>query len=660
MTLPHVLRSPERFAAYHTAVLLEREHELLELDAEPSYFYGPVAEHLGVDGLTPSYEQLVRAAQGRCPLSDRSLVQQQFKSSSRRRCGTQVVFAPHKSVSLLWALAPSPESRAQIEQCCRDAAHDVVLEVCSVSQTRRGKGGKHRVDAKPLVHIDQHVLSRDGQPHLHAHATFFGIACSADGRFSALDNSVLFKRRVELSRLYENRLYVKLKNMGYQVELECHGRHPQTRAQEVPVRLCEAFSSRTKQVREHMRQRGLRGWLASAYSNLSTRNGKQTLSPERQREIWLKQATRAGVSREQIARMYPEPARSNDTRATESGVQLELSEQIRRLGRTKMFGVCSNKLAANALAREQSIQADSSLSALERLERPSWKRAVHTTKMLWKVARDRQTYREDRLRFKRSTVLLIHEPQGLDPEHLQRLERLANKARCRVLHTFENGKSQLYQMGVGPRVALRAPSRTIRPTRRVRVLAPAPVRVAHDAWEAKVFNIAEQKERLGFFRFLVPSVRLHKQHSVYVGDRVLLKRGQRAWGVSAGEFARIEKLEPGGWLFQGRNRKVTLVLEERKRLGVVRFPVKRRVVIRERELSSYVQLGYWVSTHQARQLRHHAYKANKRGSGALARAQGKQRRNRARAAQAKQLERARELTRRSARCRNMPSPTRSR
>lgn len=113
---------------------------------------GPLVGHgvwLRRHGRRGEPEQLERMLEARHPLDGR-LLGRGFAESSAR--AYDAIFSAPKSVSLLWALSPDENVRAEVV-----AAHDAAVEATlgwleqHGGATRRGEDGGHQVDAQGLT-----------------------------------------------------------------------------------------------------------------------------------------------------------------------------------------------------------------------------------------------------------------------------------------------------------------------------------------------------------------------------------------------------------------------------------------------------------------------------------------------------------------------------
>ena len=129
-----------------------------------------------------------------------------FKEGSDRQAvaGFDVQFAPSKSVSALWALAPE-DTRRRIEALHDQAIDDAFSYLDShVVFARSGSNGVRQIDAEGLIVARfQHRTSRNGDPQLHTHCAVLNrVYCPQDGKWRTLDATTLFREKHAAGAVY--------------------------------------------------------------------------------------------------------------------------------------------------------------------------------------------------------------------------------------------------------------------------------------------------------------------------------------------------------------------------------------------------------------------------------------------------------------------------
>lgn len=246
---------------------------------------------------------------GRPPEDQRELRSWISAQKSRVRqpvAGYDLVFTPPKSVSVMWALADDG-TRREIERIHKETVTDALgwieTQACF---TRTGNTSQEVQDTTGLVAtLYDHYDSRAGDPNLHTHAVVSIKVCTeSDGRWRALDGSILHRYAVPASQRYNATIMSKLHTeLGFSLAARStgHGRQDVVEIEQVPRELCEMFSSRRSEIETRRDQlvadyRAEHGRMPSPkamYSlyqqaNLDTRAGKQ--EPQTLREMqnaWL-------------------------------------------------------------------------------------------------------------------------------------------------------------------------------------------------------------------------------------------------------------------------------------------------------------------------------------------------------------------------------------
>lgn len=135
------------------------------------------------------------------------------KQDRQAVAGYDLVFAPVKSVSVLWGVADDHTSQL-VEEAHRAAWQKALLwlegEACI---TRVGTAGVAQVEANGfVVAAFDHRDSRTGDPQLHTHVTVSNKVQAADGKWRALDARVLHSLGVAASERYNSQLEEELRN----------------------------------------------------------------------------------------------------------------------------------------------------------------------------------------------------------------------------------------------------------------------------------------------------------------------------------------------------------------------------------------------------------------------------------------------------------------
>lgn len=208
------------------------------------------------------------------------------------RAGWDCTFSAPKTVSVAWALA-APNAR-EVIQASHNAAVSAALTYLEdrAAFTRRGHGGHERERLPGLaVATFQHSTSRMGDPQLHTHCLVLNLAQRADGSVGTLESRYLYQHKMAAGAVYQMALGTELARLGYDISKAKNG----IRLRDVPEKLCEAFSKRRQQISQILKQKGLRGAVASQIATLETRKVKEEKSFEDLLVSWRQQAGELGI-----------------------------------------------------------------------------------------------------------------------------------------------------------------------------------------------------------------------------------------------------------------------------------------------------------------------------------------------------------------------------
>jgi len=156
-----------------------------------------------------------------------------------------------KSVSIAWALAPTPEEAAVIALALAEAVHATMADAVApqIGRARRGKAGAGGSEAGAIAWIAfDHWTSRPtpgaaGDAQLHIHCPILNVVRTADGRIGGLDLQRLKGRVHELGAIFQANLARNLRRAGIAVALD--PQHGCARITAIPEDVRAAFAKRT-------------------------------------------------------------------------------------------------------------------------------------------------------------------------------------------------------------------------------------------------------------------------------------------------------------------------------------------------------------------------------------------------------------------------------
>ena len=262
----------------------------IEGDVEGEWV-GKAAAELGLDGGVTARD-FKAVLDGRHPASGIELVRGSSARDGKRVAAWDVTFAAPKSVSLA-ALIGRDESVVR--------AHDEATREAVRALERLSRGrvvGRRRGDltGNVAVALFRHETSRDLDPHLHTHSVFVNMTKNADGRWVALDSTMLFELQRYGTTIYRNALAERLIAAGYELR---QGPRGAIEIEGITDEQIAHFSKRHEAIWAVLRERGQSDPEAQQRVQRSTRRRKEnvhradlTLSWERaSREIGLDAST---------------------------------------------------------------------------------------------------------------------------------------------------------------------------------------------------------------------------------------------------------------------------------------------------------------------------------------------------------------------------------
>lgn len=133
--------------------------------------------------------------------------------------GYDCKFSPPKSVSMMLAMAGSPEERGEILAAHRDANDKAMAALVSRVETRRGKGGKDVIDAPGTVWTScDHLTERENGFHIHTHNILYGVAQGEDGKWGAFESSELYRYQKAADAVYQSTMAENMRKLGFGIE----------------------------------------------------------------------------------------------------------------------------------------------------------------------------------------------------------------------------------------------------------------------------------------------------------------------------------------------------------------------------------------------------------------------------------------------------------
>ncbi|MGH2831398.1 MAG: MobF family relaxase [Solirubrobacteraceae bacterium] len=299
----------------------------------PSQWHGPekLLKRLGLSADQTVDRDLNTVMQGFSPRDGTPL--RPAGSDSTRVAAVELMYAPPKTVSALWAVS-DPYHRAQIEAAHRDAVKSTLERTeREIAMVRRKTNNVVRFEkakgvlAAEIVHTSSR-LSKDQEtggipdPQLHSHVLLFA-AERQDGKLAALESKRIYQAARENGAWYRAQLAHNLKDLGLEIDrrtgkgeryFEIHG---------VPQDLAERWSSRSEDVdraAKLFRQRYGRDPRAGELGSITqaTRGSKSSANHVDVNKAWRAVGAEHGLTQDRAQDLFHDwglPAPAVDLRA---------------------------------------------------------------------------------------------------------------------------------------------------------------------------------------------------------------------------------------------------------------------------------------------------------------------------------------------------------
>ena len=338
--------SAVRYAKYLTSTSTRGDYYTRDGEDDhqvPSRWHGSpsLLNSLGLDPERPVERGDLRAVmQGFSPLTGEPL--RPAGSNGTRVAGVELMFAPPKSVSALWAVS-GPYRRAQIETAHHRAVASTLARIeREVALVRRKSEGAVRFErAKSLLAAEfVHTTSRLAQdqeaggipdPQLHSHLVLFA-AERYDGVLAAIESRQLYRSGREHGAWFRADFAAELSQLGLPIERRTGrgGRYFEIRG--VPEGLASGWSSRSEDVDRAarlFRQRYGREPRAEELGSLTiaTRGSKSAADPLDVNEAWTAVGEEYGLSAGRAEALFDERTISNQESVD---LRAELLEEVTR------------------------------------------------------------------------------------------------------------------------------------------------------------------------------------------------------------------------------------------------------------------------------------------------------------------------------------------
>jgi conjugative relaxase-like TrwC/TraI family protein len=286
----------------------------------PSRWHGSqkTLASLGLSAEGPVDRRDLRAVmRGRSPLDGEPL--RPAGSNGTRTAGVELMMAPPKSVSALWAAA-DPYRREQIEAAHRKAVASALERTeREVELVRRKSNGvvrfekSERLLAAEFVHTSSR-LARDQEagavpdPQLHSHLIVFA-AERKDGKLAAVESKQLYRAARENGAWYRAELAENLRELGLPIDRRTGKNERYFEVKGVPEELAGRWSSRSEDIDRAaalFRRRYGREPRAGELGSLTTgtRGSKSAADRVDVNDAWRALAAEHGLTKQQVHDLF--------------------------------------------------------------------------------------------------------------------------------------------------------------------------------------------------------------------------------------------------------------------------------------------------------------------------------------------------------------------
>ena len=230
-----------------------------------------IARAAGIDArMMPRDVEMSRLFEGR-----RADTGEAWSKHHRKLSGFDLVFSPHKSVTLAAEFAATPAESAAIWNAM-DRANDAAMRYAAqiIGWARKGAGGEDGADpgavgwltfrhhtARPTLHVQDGFGGQTylfdapvaGDPHAHLHNFILNLVATADGRIGSLDTRALTNDMVKtIGAVFQAVLADELCRIGARVDYDA-GRQAAVLTA-IPEDVNKAFSKRDREILSHAKR----------------------------------------------------------------------------------------------------------------------------------------------------------------------------------------------------------------------------------------------------------------------------------------------------------------------------------------------------------------------------------------------------------------------
>ena len=287
LTISKALNSSQAQSYHKLEFTSDSQNYYKQGDTVKGEWQGKLAASLGLRGEVSPLE-FYRLSEGIHPQTEEQMVKhrlaQEYTNADgtttkavEHRAGWDATFSAPKSVSLT-ALVGGDE---RVREAHRAAVSTALDELERYTHARIGGNNPAENTGKFIAAKFEHDTARpvDGYaaPQLHTHAVIFNVTERADGSTRALQERAFFESQQYATAVYQSALTYQLRNLGYEIEA---GKSGAPEIKGYSQEYLDASSPRSQQIKEQLEKTGYSGPEAAQIAAHSTRDRKQTLTPE--------------------------------------------------------------------------------------------------------------------------------------------------------------------------------------------------------------------------------------------------------------------------------------------------------------------------------------------------------------------------------------------
>lgn len=325
---------------------------------EASAWFGKAAEGAGLKGEVDG-DKFTSILEGIAP--DGQVMGRIRNGEREHRPGVDVTMNAPKSVSVVALVMGDKRVVKAHDEAVKEVARYVEENLIT---TRVSKNGDvQEVDAPNLIAgLFRHETSRKLDPHLHTHFVIANMVKENLGdKYRALHNDRLSQHALVLTHLYQNVLFHKIAELGYDVEINRKGY--------VEIKglgdISKLYSKRSQQMADALAERGLKATGQSKQvAALMTRNAKREADRSDLDPLWAKEAAAIGWTKERLEGFVADAKAQAKTLVSEAekGDEKDIDAQKKTAEKSDKSKASGSDLAAAHRDAAQSMRSETKSS----------------------------------------------------------------------------------------------------------------------------------------------------------------------------------------------------------------------------------------------------------------------------------------------------------